>query len=132
MELGLERATRRGRAFLAAAALAALGACNDAGRSSAARTTEITLYAAASLRDVLTELAPDLERELGVELVLNLGSSGDLARQIGAAGKADVFFCADERDMDRLEALNLLEPGTRRDMLGNSLVVIEPQGVASR
>jgi len=132
MELGLERARTRGLALVAAAALAALGACTDASPGSAPATAELRLHAAASLRDVLAELQPELERELGLELVLNLGSSGDLARQIVAAGQADVFFCADERDMDRLEALALLEPGTRRDMLGNSLVVIEPLGAASR
>ena len=57
---------------------------------------ELRFYAAASLRDVLRELTPALERATGTTLVWNLGASSDLARQIVAAGKADLFFSADE------------------------------------
>ena len=61
---------------------------------------EIDFYAAASLRDALQRLAPACEKEVGVRLVFNFGASSDLARQIEAANKADVFFSADEAWMD--------------------------------
>lgn len=118
----------RARGPAAAALLALAAACSPQAPAASAVPQELNLYAAASLRDVLAELAPLLEAELSIKLVLNLGSSGDLARQIEAAGKADVFISADEQEMDRLDALGLVEVESRRDLLGNALVVIEAVG----
>lgn len=87
---------------------------------------ELMVYAAASSRDVLAALEADLEKAHGVDLVFNFGSSSDLANQILAAAQADVYLSADEREMDRLEAAGLLAEGTRRSLLSNQLVVIEP------
>ena len=101
----------------------------------AAEPDEIVVYAAASLRDVLQELAPAAERATGVRLVFNLGASSDLARQIVAANRADLFFSADESWMDRVAAADLVDPGSRRSPLSNRLVVVVPAasslGVAS-
>ena len=85
---------------------------------------EINLYAAASLRDVLESLTPACERASGTKLVVNLGASNELARQIEAGRKADVFFSADEAWMDRLEKAGLVETTSRRSVLSNRLVVI--------
>jgi molybdate transport system substrate-binding protein len=49
-----------------------------------------------------------------------------LARQIQEGAPADIFFSADETQMDRLAAKDLIDPATRRDRLGNTLVVIVP------
>ncbi|MBP9145026.1 MAG: molybdate ABC transporter substrate-binding protein [Thermoanaerobaculia bacterium] len=87
---------------------------------------ELRFYAAASLRDVLRELTPALERATGTTLVWNLGASSDLARQIVAAGKADLFFSADEGWMDHLAAEGLVDAASRRSPLSNRLVVIVP------
>jgi len=85
------------------------------------------VYAAASLRESLTEIGTRRERDLpGTKIVFNFGSSGDLAKQILAANKADVFFSADEKEMDRVAGEGLLLDGTRRVLLSNQLVVIEP------
>ena len=84
------------------------------------------MYAAASTRDALRELAVQFEREHNATVVFNFGGSGDLARQIIAAAKADIFLSADELEMDRVDQAGLLEPGTRRAILSNHLVVIEP------
>jgi molybdate transport system substrate-binding protein len=85
---------------------------------------ELTVYAAASLRDVLQELAPEAEARSGARLVFNFGSSGDLSRQIVAGAAADLFFSADEKELDRVASM--IEPDTRRTLLSNQLVVIEP------
>jgi len=85
---------------------------------------EITLYAAASLREAIQELAPLCERRAGARLVINLGASSDLARQIEAAEKADLFFSADEVLMDPLARAGLLEDGSRFSVLSNRLVVV--------
>ena len=85
---------------------------------------EINLYAAASLRDVLEYLTPACERATGTKLVVNLGASNDLAHQIEAGRKADVFFSADEAWMDHVEKADLVEAASRRSVLSNRLVVI--------
>jgi molybdate transport system substrate-binding protein len=87
---------------------------------------EITVYAAASLREALTEVAADYEKENDTKIVFNFGSSGDLSKQIIAANKADLFFSADEKEMDEVAAEKLIDDGTRKSLLSNQLVVIEP------
>jgi len=85
---------------------------------------EIDVYAAASLRDVLQQLAPACEEAAGARLVFNFGASNDLARQIEAGNKADLFFSADEAWMDRVAAAGLVDPESRRSLLSNRLVVV--------
>jgi molybdate transport system substrate-binding protein len=92
----------------------------------AGEPVEIQVYAAASLRDVLSELAPAVERVTGTRLVFNLGGSSDLARQVVAANKADVFFSADEAWMDHVAEAGLVDTGSRRSPLSNRLVVVVP------
>ena len=99
-------------------------ACGSSERNGS--SVELTLYAATSLRDALRSLAPGYEKGSGVRLVFNFGSSGDLSRQIVAANGADLFFSADEAELDRVAAAGLLAPGSRRSLLSNQLVVIEP------
>ncbi|MGA2636420.1 MAG: molybdate ABC transporter substrate-binding protein [Methylocella sp.] len=53
-------------------------------------------------------------------------SSAVLARQIERSAPADIFISGDEKWMDYLDAAKLIQPGTRRDILGNALVLIEP------
>ena len=85
---------------------------------------EIVVYAAASLRDALEALTDPCERETGAKLVLNLGASSDLERQIEAGNKADLFFSADEAWMDKLDTAGLVDGATRRSPLSNHLVVV--------
>lgn len=94
--------------------------------SSPAKTAlpELTLYAAASLRDVLQDLAPGCGEAVGVRLVFNFGASSDLARQIVAGNKADLFFSADETWMDHVARAGLVDAASRRSLLSNRLVVV--------
>lgn len=91
-----------------------------------ARAAELRVSAAASLADALQEIAPAYERATGDEIVLNLGASSGLARQIREGAPADLFLSADEAKMDRLEKEGLLLAGTRRSVLSNTLVVVVP------
>lgn len=93
---------------------------------SAPEPVELVVYAAASLRDALSEIAPICEKEGGARIVHNFGASNDLARQIVAANKADLFFSADEAWMDHVAAAGLVETSTRRSLLSNRLVVVVP------
>jgi molybdate transport system substrate-binding protein len=93
----------------------------------AAPGPEIMVYAAASLREALESLTPQCQSESGARLVFSFGASSDLARQIDAANKADVFFSADEASMDALAKEDLVDTGSRRSPLSNRLVVIAPR-----
>jgi len=99
------------------------------GESPSREDPEVVVYAAISLRDVLTEIAPQCERETGARLVFNFAASGELARQILAARKADLFFSADDLWMDQLANAGLVEAGSRRSLLSNRLVVVAPAGL---
>jgi len=114
---------------------AVLGAVAIAGSSAGAAAppppapaAEITVYAAASLQDALQVLAPGCESEAGARFVFNFGGSNDLARQIVAANKADVFFSADDAWMDHVAKAGLVDEASRRTLLSNRLVVVVPRG----
>jgi len=116
--------------------LTALAACSpDSGAGSSAQgrasaregaKVELTVYAAASTRDALQAIAALYARDHAAEIVLNFGSSSDLAKQIVAANKADVFLSADSKAMDEVAAAGLVDEGSRRDLLSNQLAIIEP------
>ncbi len=58
--------------------------------------------------------------------VVSFAASSALARQAMAGARADLFISADEEWMDAVAAKNMLRPGTRRDLLGNRLVLVAP------
>jgi molybdate transport system substrate-binding protein len=80
------------------------------------------VFAAASLKNALDEAAA----LHGTRLVISYGASSALARQIENGAPADVFISADLDWMDYVEKKGLLAPGTRRNLLGNRLVLIAP------
>jgi molybdate transport system substrate-binding protein len=86
--------------------------------------TEIRVFAAASLTESLKEIATGYTQKTGDRIVFNLGASSTLARQIEEGAPADIFFSADESQMDRLETKNLIVRPTRKNRLSNSLVII--------
>ena len=85
---------------------------------------EVTVFAAASLRDALQELGATFEAETGVAVLFNFAGSHVLARQVVAASRADLYLSADERWMDSVAVAGRLVPGTRRTLLSNRLVVV--------
>jgi hypothetical protein len=85
---------------------------------------DIHVFAAASLTDVLKEIAAEYQKETGDKLVFNFAASSLLARQIQEGAPADVFFSADEEKMDGLERKGLLVKETRRRLLSNTLVIV--------
>jgi molybdate transport system substrate-binding protein len=86
----------------------------------------LLVFAAASLTNVLGELAPAWEKSVGVPVKLSFAASSVLARQIEAGGNADVFVSADQEWMDYLQARNLISQPSRVNLVGNRLVLIAP------
>jgi molybdate transport system permease protein len=86
----------------------------------------ITVFAAASTADALTEIATAYERDRGVKVRLNFASSSTLARQIEAGAAADAYLSADEEWMDYLAERGLIDKAGRRNLLGNALVLVTP------
>ncbi len=93
---------------------------------SAARADEILVSAAASLTDALQPIGAGYQAKAGHTVKFNFGPSSGLARQIEEGAPADIFFSADLAQMDALEKKKLLEPGTRKNLLSNQLVIIVP------
>ena len=91
-----------------------------------ASPAEVNVYAAASLTDVLKEIAANYEKQSSDKIVFNFGASSILARQIIERAPADIFFSADEAKIDILQIGGLIVNDTRRDMLSNSLVIVVP------
>jgi molybdate transport system substrate-binding protein len=87
---------------------------------------ELLVFAAASLTDVLGDLSTNWQKSGGVPVKLSFAASAVLARQIEAGGRADVFISADQQWMDYLQARGLIEQPTRRNLVGNRLVLIAP------
>jgi len=91
-----------------------------------ARADEVLVSAAASLTDVLKDIGKAYQLKSKNKLALTLGPSNFLARQIDEGAPADIFFSADLAQMDLLEKNGRLEPGTRKNLLSNQLVMIVP------
>ena len=91
-----------------------------------ARADEILVAAAASLTDVLKEISAAYHSKGQHKVNFTFGPSSTLARQIEEGAPADVFFSADLPQMDSLDKNGRLEPGTRKNLLSNQLVIIVP------
>lgn len=120
----------RRRILLAGLAAAAGVVRSAAGRAQSGGATGATrgpvVFAAASLREALDDVAVVFEQQQGIRIVRAYAASSALARQIEAGAPADVFLSADLEWMDYLAARKLVDPATRTNLLGNRLVVIAP------
>jgi molybdate transport system substrate-binding protein len=87
---------------------------------------ELTALAAASLTDVLPTVAAAWKAADGADVVFSFDSSSKLAKQVEGGAPADLVFFADTDTMNSLDTKNLLAAGSRRDLLGNELVVVVP------
>jgi molybdate transport system substrate-binding protein len=101
----------------------------------AANAEEILVAAAASLTDALREVGAAYNSKSRHKVNFTFASSSSLARQIDEGAPVDMFFSADLPQMDGLEKRGRVEPGTRKNVLSNQLVIIAPadstSGVAS-
>jgi molybdate transport system substrate-binding protein len=102
-------------AFAAAIAVAALP------QAAVAQEKSITVFAAASLKNALDEV------DSGIKVIASYAASSSLMKQIEQGAPADVFLSADIDWMDYGIKHNLIKNDTRKDLLGNRLVLIAPK-----
>lgn len=115
---------------------AASSQASSAPASSAAASSEasgesvqLTVFAAASLTETLNEISEQYKTVApNVELIFNFDSSGTLKTQIEEGADCDLFLSAAQKQMNALEEENLINTGTRIDLLENKVVLAVPEG----
>ena len=128
--------------------LTALFGCGQASQTAdgaqdtrSAQTTELTVFAAASMTETLNQIAEDYKTvDPNVSLTFNFASSGDLLSQIKEGADCDVFISAAPKQMNALDGsfkddadrnpdgLDELLDDTRIDLLENKVVLAVPEG----
>ena len=93
--------------------------------------TPITVSAAVSLTEALTEIAETYEAAGGARPRFNFAASNVLARQIVNGAPVDVFISADEAQMDVVQRAGRVDPSTRFELLQNFLAVVLREGAAN-
>jgi molybdate transport system substrate-binding protein len=92
--------------------------------SGAAAQSDVVVFAAASTTNAVTEIGKLYDdRNLG-RVTPSFASSSTLAKQIARGAPADVYLSANKNWMDFLEARNMIDKESRRDLLGNRIVLI--------
>jgi molybdate transport system substrate-binding protein len=92
-----------------------------------AKAADVTVFAAASLKNALDDAAKLYEAKTGEKVVVSYAASSALAKQIESGAPADIFFSADLDWMDYLQEKNLIDVASRHTLLGNTLVLIAPK-----
>lgn len=95
-----------------------------------ARADQVVVFAAASLKTALDAVAAEFEAATGHDVTISYAGSGQLAGQILQGAPADIFLSAAVEWMDVVEQAGLVVPGTRRDLFGNTLVLVGPPAAA--
>lgn len=97
-------------------------------------STQITVFAAASLENALNEVIEKYnEIQPNVKVVPSYDSSGTLLAQIEEGAACDVFFSAAQKQMDTLQNDDqLVVDGTRHNVVNNQVVVITYKGSGTK
>jgi molybdate transport system substrate-binding protein len=87
----------------------------------------VTVFAAASLQNVMKEIGAAYAKAGGAPVTFSFAGSSTLARQIEQGAPADLFVSADPDWMNDVEKHGLIQPGTRKDILTNHLALVAPK-----
>ncbi|MGE3332281.1 MAG: molybdate ABC transporter substrate-binding protein [Rhodospirillaceae bacterium] len=90
----------------------------------------LTIFAAASLTEALSDVGKAYADAGHEPPVFSFAATSALARQIENGAPAALFISADEEWMDYLAARKLIDAPSRVSVLGNSLVLVVPKGEA--
>lgn len=114
--------------------------CSNSGQSKnaeemqdeAGEKTELTISAASSLQDALTDIKASFEKaHPNVHINFNFGASGSLQQQISQGAPADLFYSAAEDKFDQLVKDGLIEENGI-DLVRNELVLVVPKDSAAK
>ena len=86
----------------------------------------ISVFAAASLQNALSDIAKAYMAQTGVAVRLTFGGSPSIARQIEQGAPADIMISADADWMDYVQTRNLVDPASRTNLISNRLVLVAP------
>jgi molybdate transport system substrate-binding protein len=86
----------------------------------------VTVFAAASLKDVLDEEGAAYTAKTGQQVRFSYAASSVLAHQIEQGAPADLFISADVDWMDYVAQRHLIVAASRRDLISNHLALIAP------
>lgn len=92
------------------------------------KAESVTVYAAASLTNAMSDLEKIYEKQNKVEVKTSYAGSSTLAKQIEVGAPTDIFISADTQWMDYLQNKKLVAANDRLNLLGNRLVLITPKG----
>jgi len=95
--------------------------------AAAAQPHPITVFAAASLQNVMQEIGAGYTKATGRHVAFNFAGSSTLARQIVEGAPADLFISADPQWMDYANSHGMVEGASRVDLLTNHLALIAPK-----
>ena len=98
------------------------GSCSTGSK----KKKSLTVFAAASLTDVMSKLADDYKKATGVSLRLNFASSGVLARQIEGGADYDYYISASKSWMTYIDSLKLVDRESVKTLAYNRMVAIVP------
>ncbi len=116
-------------------AMTMLAACGAKSKA----PTELTVFAAASMTETLTEIGANYTaKNPNITIVYNFDSSGTLKTQIEEGADCDLFISAAPKQMNQLDitagaeanpdSLDMLLEGSRRNLLENKVVLAVPEG----
>ena len=95
--------------------------------SALAQDKNLTVFAAASMKNALDDIDAAYTAKSGVKIVASYAASSALAKQIEQGAPADIFVSADTDWMDYATAKKNINEPTRVNLLGNSIVLIAPK-----
>lgn len=101
-----------------------LGLAVVLGLAGPAAAEEVVVFAAASMKTALDTVAADFQAATGHRVTISYAGSSVLARQIIEGAPADIFISAAVNWMDEVEKAGLVADGARKDLFGNTLVLI--------
>lgn len=116
----------------AASALLIIAGLTMIGARQSALAADLVVFAAASLTNALDDAAHGFRQQGAVPVKISYAASSQLAKQIESGAPADIFISADLAWMDYLQKRNLIQPASRRNLLGNQLVLLAPAGSGAK
>lgn len=96
-------------------------------------TADLTIFAAKSLNGVCEELIKKYEEiQPSVKITGSYDSSGTLMTQIEQGAACDIFFSAAQKQMDQLEAEDVVETDSRANIVNNQVCVVTYKGSGTK